>query len=488
MTHLHQKHISMKQLYTILMASAALLSAAQTSGSHKTYSGSFGDGTATYTYLTAPDGQRIFDGSFKKTSETEQSGQTIFSGKFQNNCQTGQWTLTETIGHGHPHAKVKTVTTITFDENGVLDGPITKTDYYRNGKSVLRLKATMKKGVPHGSFYRTFDYKNDTVRGQYTNGIRTGLWHIPYKAPVVDYGTDGTPTASIVDPETGDITKLSTEYINREIDAYYGPHNTDYMTWLEPIITELTLRDSRMAYCRPQQPESSFNGQSYLISFNGIYISGMPSCHTSTNIPAGKFTWPQNKPRPESPVKIDFTILIEMDGSCKVIDIAGLESYQEITAQFASMLNSMKFGTGQIELRMVGNATIIIDPKAIEFPDIPEPEPVAVQNAEPETIYTSADERPVFPGGDAAMFKHIANKLRYPVSAAESGVQGRVILKCVILSDGSIGDIEVSRSRHPALDKEAIRVVKSLPKFTPGKINGMPVNLWFTIPITFKLQ
>ena len=469
----------------ILMVSAALLSAAQTSGSHKTYSGSFGDGTATYTYLAAPDGQRIFDGSFKKTSGTEQSGQTIFSGKFQNDCQTGQWTLTETTGHGHPHAKVKTVTTITFDENGVLDGPITKTDYYRNGKSVLRLKATMKKGVPHGSLYRTVNYNKDTVRGQYTNGIRTGLWHIPYKAPVVDYGTDGTPTASIVDPETGNITKLSTDAINQDIDHQYGPFNTDYMTWLEPIITDLTLRDSRIAYCRPEL-KRAFNGQYYNTYFNSISISGMPSCHTSAEIPRDKFTWPQDKPRPELPVKINFTILIEEDGSCKVIDIAGHESYQEVTDQLAERLNNLKLETGQIYLRMVGNATIIIDPKAIEFPDIPEP--VAVQNAEPETIYTSADEMPVFPGGDAAMFKYIANKLMYPASAAESGVQGRVILKCVILSDGSIGDIEVSRSRHPDLDKEAIRVVKSLPKFTPGKINGMPVNVWFTIPVTFKLQ
>ena len=106
------------------------------------------------------------------------------------------------------------------------------------------------------------------------------------------------------------------------------------------------------------------------------------------------------------------------------------------------------------------------------------------------TIYDnlSADERPQYPGGDAAILQFIAQNLKYPVSAMEQGVQGRVVVDFVVEKDGSMSDVRVVRSVDSALDKEAVRVVKALSKFTPGTKNGQPVRARYTLPITFRMN
>lgn len=105
-----------------------------------------------------------------------------------------------------------------------------------------------------------------------------------------------------------------------------------------------------------------------------------------------------------------------------------------------------------------------------------------------DKVFEVIEQMPSFPGGEAALMDFISKNIRYPVSAQENGIQGRVILRFVVTKTGDIGKVEVVRGVDPALDKEAIRVVKSLPKWIPGKQNGENVNVWFTLPITFKLQ
>lgn len=107
---------------------------------------------------------------------------------------------------------------------------------------------------------------------------------------------------------------------------------------------------------------------------------------------------------------------------------------------------------------------------------------------DPDQVYNNVEEKPQFPGGDAAMMKWLSDHVRYPAMAQENNIQGRVVLSVVIDQTGSIGDVRVMRSRDPDLDKEAVRVVKTLPRFIPGKINGTPVKVYYTIPITFRLQ
>ena len=111
------------------------------------------------------------------------------------------------------------------------------------------------------------------------------------------------------------------------------------------------------------------------------------------------------------------------------------------------------------------------------------PEPVDDNN-----VFESVEQNPQFPGGDAALLKYVSDHIRYPSVAQENNIQGRVVVQFVVTKTGSIGQVKVVRSKDPDLDKEAVRVVKTLPKFVPGKMNGHAVNVWYTLPITFRLQ
>jgi TonB family protein len=104
-------------------------------------------------------------------------------------------------------------------------------------------------------------------------------------------------------------------------------------------------------------------------------------------------------------------------------------------------------------------------------------------------VFTSAAQMPSFPGGDAAMMKYISSNMRYPQAAADNNIHGKVIVQMVIMKNGKIGEVKVVRSVDKDLDREAIRVCKSLPAFSPGRnANGDAVNVWYTLPVVFKLQ
>ncbi len=113
---------------------------------------------------------------------------------------------------------------------------------------------------------------------------------------------------------------------------------------------------------------------------------------------------------------------------------------------------------------------------------------VEEKKPEPEKVFTAVEQMPQFPGGEAALMKYLSNNINYPQVAMENGIQGRVIVQFVVTKNGTVGEVKVIRSVDRDLDKEAIRLCKSLPKFIPGKMNGQAVNVWYTLPITFKLQ
>jgi protein TonB len=116
--------------------------------------------------------------------------------------------------------------------------------------------------------------------------------------------------------------------------------------------------------------------------------------------------------------------------------------------------------------------------------------PVAapIEEEEDKVIFQVVEKMPTFPGGDAELFKFLGNNVKYPVIAQENGIQGRVICQFVVNRDGSIVDVEVVRSVDPSLDKEAIRVIKSMPKWSPGQQRGKAVRVKYTLPVNFKLQ
>lgn len=113
----------------------------------------------------------------------------------------------------------------------------------------------------------------------------------------------------------------------------------------------------------------------------------------------------------------------------------------------------------------------------------PEPKP-EVENK----VFDVVEQMPSFPGGPSALMKYLSENVRYPVVAQENGVQGRVVVSFVVEKDGHITDVRVVRSVDPSLDKEAARVVKSMPSWIPGKQNGSAVRVKYNVPVSFKLQ
>ena len=116
---------------------------------------------------------------------------------------------------------------------------------------------------------------------------------------------------------------------------------------------------------------------------------------------------------------------------------------------------------------------------------IAQPEP---PKEEETKVFDVVEVMPSFPGGQAALFEWLSKNIKYPVVAEENGVQGRVIVTFVVERNGSITDVQVAKSVDPSLDKEAVRVVKAMPHWIPGKQNGSAVRVKFTVPVTFRLQ
>lgn len=120
-----------------------------------------------------------------------------------------------------------------------------------------------------------------------------------------------------------------------------------------------------------------------------------------------------------------------------------------------------------------------------------ETEPVKAEAPKPEVenkVFDVVEQMPSFPGGQGALMQYLANNIKYPVVAQENGVQGRVVVSFVVERDGSITDVQVVRSVDPSLDREAQRVVKSMPKWIPGKQNGQAVRVKYNVPVSFRLQ
>ena len=102
-------------------------------------------------------------------------------------------------------------------------------------------------------------------------------------------------------------------------------------------------------------------------------------------------------------------------------------------------------------------------------------------------IYKSVEQMPQFPGGEVALMRYLQSEIKYPPTAAANNIMGRVIVQFVVEENGEIGEVKVLRSIDEELDAEAVRVVKSLPKFIPGRQDGKAVAVWYTLPISFKI-
>ena len=150
----------------------------------------------------------------------------------------------------------------------------------------------------------------------------------------------------------------------------------------------------------------------------------------------------------------------EKDATDKAFGQTNVDNGQDDRANFQTAVNE-----------------IVVETRPVEKPKEVTPE-----------IFTAVEQMPQFPGGEEALRKYLASHINYPPMAAENGVQGKVIVQFVVDKTGRVGEVKVARSVDKELDREAVRVCKSLPKFVPGRQNGQAVSVWFTLPVTFKLQ
>ena len=110
------------------------------------------------------------------------------------------------------------------------------------------------------------------------------------------------------------------------------------------------------------------------------------------------------------------------------------------------------------------------------------------QTKKNDMVFDVVEVMPQYPGGQIAMMKYIMENMKYPKQAVKERIQGRVTVRFIVEKDGSISDVKPILSVHPLLNKEAVRVVESMPKWTPGKQNGKPVRVRFNLPVMFKLN
>lgn len=128
------------------------------------------------------------------------------------------------------------------------------------------------------------------------------------------------------------------------------------------------------------------------------------------------------------------------------------------------------------------------DKHGIDIAELREHKAIVEEKPVEEKPFVTVEQMPTFPGGETEMHKFINDNLKYPVVAQESGIQGRVTIRFVVTKTGTIEDVTVIRGIDPSCDKEAVRVVRAMPKWIPGKQNGLNVPVYFTLPIVFRLK
>ena len=153
----------------------------------------------------------------------------------------------------------------------------------------------------------------------------------------------------------------------------------------------------------------------------------------------------------------------------------------EIKTQDQLMETKTAIGTFDVKGNDDANGEVL---KAKEV--ITQPEPP--KHVEENKVFDVVEQMPSFPGGPQALLQYLNSNVKYPVVAQENGVQGRVVISFVVEKDGSVTDVQVAKSVDPSLDKEAQRVVKSMPHWIPGKQNGSAVRVKFNVPVAFRLQ
>ena len=180
--------------------------------------------------------------------------------------------------------------------------------------------------------------------------------------------------------------------------------------------------------------------------------------------------------------KEPFNILMSMKNKQKTNLFAGYKYLLFVPLAFALMfMNSCKRKPKVQKQEMEGTRVVV---KAESSEDTAQ-----FKSAEStEKTYVVVEQMPSFPGGDSALLKYLLENVKYPVSALKAQKQGRVMVRFTVEKDGAISNVKVARSVTPSLDAEAVRAIKSMPKWSPGKQGGEFVRVKYIVPVTFRLK
>ena len=180
--------------------------------------------------------------------------------------------------------------------------------------------------------------------------------------------------------------------------------------------------------------------------------------------------------------KEPFNILMSMKNKQNTNSFAGYKYLLFVPLAFALVfMNSCKRKTNVQKQVMEGTK---VEVKAETGEDTAQ-----IKSAEPtDKVYQVVEQMPTFKGGDAALMKYLSENIKYPEAAEKAGEQGRVVVSFTVEKDGAVADVKVARSVTPTLDAEAVRVIKAMPNWVPGKQDGQLVRVRYNVPVSFKLQ
>ena len=180
--------------------------------------------------------------------------------------------------------------------------------------------------------------------------------------------------------------------------------------------------------------------------------------------------------------KEPFNILLSMKNKQKTNLFAGYKYLLFVPLAFALVfMNSCKRKPKVQKQEMEGTRVVV---KAESAEDTAQ-----IKNVESmEKTFEVVEQMPAFPGGDAALMKYLSENIKYPKAAEKAGEQGRVVVNFIVEKDGAISNVNVVRSVTPTLDAEAVRVIKAMPKWVPGKQDGQFVRVKYNVPVSFRLK
>lgn len=504
----------------------------------KTYSGTYNDSyyralsvpKATYTYKNAKDGTRIFEGNFTwQCTHKPNIAYDKATGKFHNNYKVGLWTYISQT------ASSTTLLKVNYNSKGHVDGiyDYSETEYNKKTgkKRVVRsLKANIKNGNAIGQVTGhlvSFDTKkkDGTVHinigdasftGQTdAEGFADGLWKITMKYVsddvdvfYVTYNHGVCKDAYCIDNSTGN----KIEYENVDIIGAIYNLVSSKCSKMEDFVYRggspwdgIILTPGWVEWLKTQSAESWQCEVLPTADYEG-YADDEAFIQAKSKVP--NILYKLNGTKVECS--------IDEHGKLDAINFTKMGNDKTAIVELKRCLNLLKFkpalrkgitvkckktfwydGNKSLPDEETKERTTNVEAEENGIDGIEEETKKRTTNVEAEgngidgieeKCFDVVEEMPSFPGGVGALNNWLANNLQYPETAKDTGVQGRVIIKFIIEKDGSISNAKVSRSLDTDLDNEALRLVKSMPKWNPGKQNGTEARVRYSVPVNFRLQ